>query len=274
MGKRCLLILSLVLAAICSVHEIQAEPALSYLALCHKNWPCHASLKAFNGLPVIRSGWLEQTFGEDCSCANRLLQSHKAKVVRIHLANGACLRNGRCGRYEVFAGETIDSANRKIKRRDPTLFRRFRKVIRRVKHRLSAANGGLICYVSPVLESDLDARARNILRTITSRRLPGCSFVDSPHARPCLEGQICELHGHQPKLRSPCIADLDGTPLETISLAGFLRSTRSCDLQYLWTGEFNCNAYRNGKFVDPRERDCAVPPPLFERYGKLLRKGN
>jgi hypothetical protein len=274
MGKRCLGILILASAIICCAVEVRADVALSYLGMCHPSWPCESSLKAFNGLPVIRTGWLEQTFGSECSCADKLLQSPKEKVIRVHLVNGACLRNKRCGRYEVFAGETIATANKKVHQRDRKLLSKYRAVLNRFRARLRQARGSLTCYVSPVLESDLDARARKILRNTTHRRLPGCSYVDSPLRGPCLKGEICELHGPSPKLHNPCIADLDGVPLETVSLPQFLRRTRSCEMQFLWTGAFNCSAYRNGRFIDPRDRECSMPKGLFSQYGRYLRRGD
>ena len=149
MANKSWAILILVSAITCSV--ARAEVGLSYLALCHKSWPCGPSLNAFHGLPVIRTGWIEHTFGSECECAKRLLNDPRPKEIRVHLSNGPCLRNRRCGPYEVFAGETIASANRKVIRGDKRLLKKFKLVALRFKKRLVESRGGVTCYVSRCL---------------------------------------------------------------------------------------------------------------------------
>lgn len=270
MGRKFFVMLILVIASTFCAPNSRAETALSYLGLCQNTWPCSASLKPFNGLPVIRTGWLEQTFGEDCKCADRLLSDPREKVIRVHLTNSACLRNKRCGKYEVFGGETVKSATQKVIQRDRKLLRKYRKVVYRFRARLKASQGGVTCYVSPCLECDLNEPARRVLRSITNRYLPQCSHVDSVLYRPCLQGSICEKHGERPKLRSPCISDLDGIPLEEASMRTFLSASRECDLKYIWTNRFNCNAPNTHKFIDPRERDCSVPTGYFGKFRRYL----
>lgn len=272
MGRKYCVILTLVIASTFCVRDSAAQTALSYLGLCHKTWPCSASLKPFNGLSVIRTGWLEQTFGEDCKCADRLLQDARDKEIRVHLTNSACLRNKRCGPYEVWAGETVKSASRKVAQRDRKLLRKYRKVVIRFRARLKASQGGVTCYVSPCLECDLDEPARRVLRSITNRYLPQCSHVDSVLYRPCLSDSICERHGERPRLSNPCISDLDGIPVEEASMRHFLSASKECDLKFIWTHSFNCNANTQSKFIDPRDRDCSVPRGYFGKFGRYLRR--
>lgn len=267
MVKRFLSILSLALVTTSCVAS--AEPALSYLALCQRSWSCDASIRAFDGQPVIRVGWLEQTFGSTCPCADRLLSDTRPKIVRVHLSNGPCLRNKRCGPYEVFSGETVASANRKVKRGDRVLLAKFERVAIRLKNRLAKARG-VTCYVSPMLESDLDERARAILRNITSSHLPGCRLVDSPHRRPCLKGSYCEGHGPSPSLRRPCISDLDGVSVEQVSVTNFLRATKQCDMQFIWARGFNCLKPSDVPFIDPRRRDCRRSEGFFMGIARHL----
>lgn len=267
MGKRYLSILILGIVTTCSVAS--ADVGMSYLALCHKTWSCSASLKAFTDQPVIRVGWLEETFGAKCPCADRLLKAHKPKEIRVHLTNGACLRNRRCGRYETFYGQTIASANRKILRRDKRLLRRFEVVAIRLKRRLQNAPR-VTCWVSPMLESDLDGRARAVLHSITSHHLPECRLVDSPHGRPCLENAICEGHGPAPRITSPCISDLDGVSVEQVSVRNYLRHTKGCDLRFLWSRGFNCLPPEGHPFVDPRRRQCPHSSLYFRRTARHL----
>jgi hypothetical protein len=271
MRKRFWAILSLALITICSSTDAQV-PAASYLAMCQKNWPCGASINAFNELSVLRFGWLEKTFGDSCPCVDKLLQDERDKVVRIHIANGPCLRNRRCGRYEIFAGHTIASANRDIKRAKSRIVPRYLKVLERLRARLAKARGGFTCYVSPVLESDLDEQAREILYRITASHLPTCTLVDNPLRARCLRGYVCEKHGPSPRLSAPCIADLDGIDANTISVPEYLRQTSACDMSFIWSVGLNCNSHHSTAFVDPRERNCAQSRADIEGLVGWLRR--
>lgn len=256
MLRKSWVILSLALTITCSVTSAQT-PAASYLAMCQKNWPCDASIKAFNELSVLRFGWLEKTFGGKCPCVDKLLQDEREKVVRIHVANGPCMRNRRCGRYEIFSGYTIASANRDIKRGTGKITGRYLKVLKRLQARLAKVRGGFTCYVSPVLESDLDGQAREILHRLTAAYLPACTLVDNPLRGSCLRGYVCERHGPSPGLKAPCIADLDGIDAKEVSVPEYLRQTKSCDMSFIWSLGLNCNSHHSQAFIDPRKRDCA-----------------
>lgn len=269
MLRRSWLILTAVLLTSISSASAQ-NVGLSYLAMCHKTWPCYQSLAAFDGVPVIRTGWLENTFNKDCPCGDVVLSDPRPKAIRVHLANGPCLRNKRCGPYEVFAKETVASANRKIKRGDKRLMQKFGRVVNRFAKRLENTRGVLSCYVSPVLESDLNGRARRILLDYVGLRLPACRLVDSIVRGRCLEGAICEKHGDKPSLPDVCIADLDGSFVDDAAIPDYLQLTRKCELSYIWDVGFNCNI-RGGSFVDPRARDCSKSSGYFEAFASWLR---
>jgi hypothetical protein len=218
----------------------------------------------FQGQQVIRVGWLEQTFGERCPCADKILQDQRPKEIRVHIANGPCLRNRRCGRYEIFYGQTIASANRRVVKGNKLLLGKFHKVLDRLAARLAASRGPLTCYVSAVLESDLNEKARSILYRLTANRLPDCVVVDNPLRGKCIRGAVCERHGQYPGLDRPCIADLDGEAGEKISRPHFLERTRGCDLSFLWSPRMNCNGFDTSVFIDPRKRNCAYPRAYYE----------
>jgi hypothetical protein len=271
MAKRLWLILSLVFITTCSLASAQV-PAASYLGMCHKRWPCAASLKAFDGLSVIRFGWLEKTFGDSCPCVDRLLQDERPKEVRVHIANGVCMRNRRCGRYELFYGYTIASAQRDIKRDKSRIIPRYLKILDRLRKRVEGSRGSLTCYVSPVLESDFDEQARAILHNTTANNLPGCNLVDNPLRGKCLRGAICERHGSNPGLTPPCIADLDGIDANTISVPEYLRQTKACDMSFIWSLGLNCNSHHTQRFIDPRERNCGQTRGDIEALVGWLRR--
>jgi hypothetical protein len=245
-----------------------AEAGPSYLGICSPTWNCTATIQSYKGQPSIVTGWLENTFAADCACGDRILQLPQEKIGRWHIANGPCLRNRRCGKYEIFAGLSVERANRKVGRRDGVLLKKFRTVTLRLKRRLEAAKGGLTCYVSPCLECDLRDSNRRTLGSIVSKYLPYCTLVDSTYREECLRGSVCEFHGDEPKVTNPCIADLDGVDGKVVDLRQYRRDTLSCDLRYYWEPWYNC--IRSAKFVDPRARDCRYPGSKFRETGKRL----
>ena len=271
MPKRYFVILSLALTITCSSARAQ-NVALSYLGMCHPKWQCEKSIQAFDGLPVIRFGWLEPTFGEQCPCVDKLLQDERPKEVRLHIANGPCLRNKRCGRYEVFAGETIGSAQRGVRAAKPAIIRKYVRILDRLRSRLAKSRGALTCYVSPVLESDFDGRTRKINHSLTASYLPSCTLVDNPLRGNCIRGVVCERHGPNPGLTSPCIADLDGIDANEISVPKFLRNTKACDMSFVWSVGLNCNGHHSQTFIDPRKRDCVQTGADIEALTGWLRR--
>lgn len=238
---------------------VYAEVGHSYLAMCHPKWPCKSSLSQFKNL---NTGWLEHTFGQTCPCADRLLRSRKPKIVRVHLLNGPCLRNKRCGRYEPFNGLTIAKANRLIARRNPKLIGKITAIMQRASERLTKARQPLTCYVSTCLECDLGYGQRYYLAELAAAYFPQCSLVDNIVRGRCLPGFICEKHGSNPNLKAPCIADLDGVPLESVDVKKYLESTKQCAVRYLWTYAYNCIS--GDRFVDPRQRNCKVAEEYFK----------
>jgi hypothetical protein len=236
-------------------YTVEAAPP-SLLGMCHKTWDCKRTEALFKS--KIVTGWIENTFGEACACADKLLQSEKPKVIRIHLVNSPCMRNRRCGRYELLYGETKVSASRKIVRGDRRILERFNAILERAAKRIESSKGRLQCYVSPCLECDLNANARRILLDAVSARLSNCVLVDNPHGQSCLKGYVCESHGANPKVRKPCIVDMDGKDGRELNVNSWVEKYRSCDLRFYWEPSMNCIG---GSFIDPRRRNtgwCSV----------------
>lgn len=244
------------------ISTASADTGLSYLGLCAPSWPCQASLVPFKQEIVF--GYLAHTFGDRCTCLDTILKDPRPKTVRVHLTNGPCLRNQRCGKYEVFANLTVAKANRLVIRKDKKLLKQFADVAKRESEKLANSAASIkSCYVSPCLECDLSDEARQILFDIAARYFSNCNYVDSVHNRRCNKRYICEKHGANPKLTSPCISDLDGTRLQDIDLKQYLLNTQKCDIQYLWDEPFNCIS---GDFTDPRNRNCAQFKSYFRRF--------
>jgi hypothetical protein len=251
--------------------KAETNVGASYLALCNKTWKCDESLKAFDGLDTIRVGWLAQSFGDECPCADKLLSDPRPKVVRIHLANSTCFRErGRvCGKQEVFHGESVRSADTKVREADPRLMSRFNYVAARAR-KLLQGRRNLKCYVSPCLECNLSVPARRTLIARSKRFFPQCEIVDNPADGPCVPGYLCEKHGPDASLRKPCGADLDGDDFQTLDVGAFKRKFKDCDYAFIWGRRMNC--LRGTGFTDPRKRNCGdVPNRYFKAVGELLK---
>lgn len=260
------------LIAFCSIAH--AEPGLSYLGMCHQLWPCQASMKAFDGLPVIRTGWLMQTFADDCRCAATLLQDPRPKEIRVHIANWTCARNQRCGQYEIFAGLTTQQADRKVREKDPALLKKFQAVLEKTQRLLQNARGGLKLYVSPCLECDLSDASRKILLDLTAKAFPHATLVDSVFRPQCLPNVVCEKHGDAPSgLRSPCGVDTDGIDFQKIDVPKYFERYQHCDYSHLWMLRFNLNDPHITNFIDPRKRITAPTSKHFEVAAAYIRPG-
>jgi hypothetical protein len=238
----------------------------SYLAMCHRQWNCKAQEVAWLARGFAITGWLENTFGQTCECADRLLQLDIPKTIRVHLINSPCMRNKRCGRYEVLYNETAASASRKVMRGNRQMMRKFNKVVEAFRRRLEQAKGAVTCYVSPCLECDLYEPARRRLADIVSAAVPSCTIVDSPYRRRCLSGTVCEKHGENPRVNEPCIVDLDGIDGATIDVGSFVERYKSCDITYYWEPWMNCI---RGEFKDPRSRNCKYKEEFSSLQGLL-----
>lgn len=250
---------------------------LSYLALCKDDWPCQKSLEVFDGLPQIRTGWLGTTFGERCACAEKILSDPREKFVRIHILNGPGLRNKRLGKYESpLYGETIQSANKKIKAKDQRFLEGYRARAQDAARTLRAADRrALRCAVSPCLECDFDADARKTLLEETRKIFPTCELVDNPLTDRCLPGYICEKHaaGGYPRLQDPCITDLDGMDFGKADVPKFVQNSRECAAAYLWGFGMNCVDKDNPNFVDPRKRVCGMKDAVWKDLKRYMQPG-
>lgn len=236
---------------------------VSYIGLCNRTWDCDNVMRTWDGKPII-TGWLEESFGARCECGKRILRSNKEKILRIHLINSPCMRNNRCEPSDVLYKQSAASASRKMLKPRSDVRRKFQRAVERFKRRIAASKGPLTCYVSPCLECDLYGPARKAMLDIVSVAVPACVLVDNPLKGSCIKGTVCERHGSNPGLSSPCIADLDGEELsKPVDIRRFYRNTRQCDLRFYWSSWMNCNGVKDTSrnmspsFTPPSERRCS-----------------
>lgn len=241
-----------------------AEMGYSLIGACHADKNCEGLRSLWRGKEVMVFGWLETSFGVRCPCVQRLLASPKQKIIRVHVMNGPCLRNRRCGPYEPFAGHSVATADRAV-RRGRGVLARYEAALMRTAERVRAANNVAACYVSPCLECDLSKRARVKLLKLAARVLPECALVDNPLRDSCLKNTVCEKHNLSPQVEAPCIVDLDGFDGRAINPRAWAQVYNQCDLKFYWEPSFNCI---NGSFQDPRQRACRFPAGDYKQIRK------
>lgn len=240
-----------------------ARVGLSLIGLLSPSYNCDAVVAAFGSAPIA-FGYLERTFGDSRACLNRLLDHPRFSAVRVHLFNGPCVRNGRCGSYEVLAGETRDSLNRKLAAGDATLTRRMQAEMVRVRDLLQPhLRPGRRYLISGVLEHDLTDRraAQRVVDMVRQTFGSSWKVVNSPVSGARGVGaDFEEGHGDSPAVTAPCVADLDGT--ETSDFAGYATRYRGCTLTLGWNSEMNC--LKDGEaWSDPRaRRNCPTKTSL------------
>lgn len=235
----------------------QSNFGASYLGMCHSRWKCQQSLDVFQGVPEKRVRWLATTFGKQCPCVKRFLGLPGRKLIVPHLVNGTCFKErGRiCGKDEPFFGESIASADSKLKRKRPDILRRYRKNLQNTRRILQAADADTEVLLSLCLECPLSDQARLTLLEEARLVFPDGKFVDSVLSQKCLPGLVCEKHGRLPRLPAgECIADTDGDSFDQIDMDAFIERTRQCRAAFLWAFRFNLLDVTSGSFQPPLER--------------------
>jgi hypothetical protein len=246
---------------------------MSAIGFCHELWPCEQSLRVFDGVPVKRLGFLAPpTFGRSCPCYKRFQKLPGPKYVRVHLANGTCFRErGRtCGEGELFEGESLSSADRKLRRRNPGLLRRYRHNAERVR-RILAESSDTIERLALCLECPVSGPARRALLSVARGLFPDGVFVDSVLTQRCLPDLLCEKHGAAPTVRPPCVADLDGDDAREVDLEKFRARTRLCEASFVWLRPLNLLPEGTHPFVPPSLRTRLPTAAHFELIRRWLR---
>lgn len=221
-------------------------------------------------MPEIITGWLDNSFAPDCVCGERLLAEEKPKSVRIHIANGTCFpERGRvCGRYEVFAGHSIASAEKGVRQGGRRIMRRYADRLDSVAQMLAHSSGGSVtCYISPCLECPLSRAARRVLLALADEKFPHCTVVDNPMRGRCVRGYACERHGIGGSTAD--IVDTDGVEPDAPTLGRFAALNPFAQLLYAWR---RCmNGIHGSRFVDPRRRTRFCTEPQFAVFNSFLK---
>jgi hypothetical protein len=233
-----------------------AEPiqGASYIGICNPNFPCKKALQNVSAV-----GYLADSFGHRCQCVQRFLTNPGMKYLRVHLSNGTCFpeRNRRCGKYDVFRGETLETAEQKLIKKDPKLLGRFEASILRTKRLLALSDANTTIRYSLSMEAPFSNKARLSLLEIAKKHLPEEALVDSVLSQRCLKGLICEKHGDSMRYAATqrCISDTDGLSLFDADIDKLRNRSKQCEAIFYWSMGFNLLKYgHKGSFIYPYKR--------------------
>lgn len=253
--------------------SISENRGVSHLGFCHKNYDCELFMESFKGSPVIRTGWLDNTFNpEGCKCLPKLQTTKKGVEVRVHIVNGPGLRNRRLERHEIHWGRSIAGLERDVLRGNMSFLARFDKRAEIVRNQLDSIIMLEKCYVSPVLESDFGRQARLKLLRRTRKLFPKCHIVDNPLKAPCISGFICEKHGDFVPPQRPYIADLDGLDLYETYGTYYAQVHENALINFGWKYCNNLNV-KGEKFVPPTKRKKSCDSTRTKQLNDFVIKG-
>lgn len=255
---------------------------------------CDGFIQATTSLKEIHLSFLYNTFGNDFSCLNRLLQDERVKSLQVHLINEPGHRNNRLGKYEFLHGVgTVNQWNKRMVARDTALKVKLTSYVKPLQDNLEQnLRDDVEFYVSPGLESNLGDRAGRVLVSWTRELFPNARIVWNAYRgsrntiRPT-RADLMEGHGFSPALKAPCIYNMDGLDVAypTRPALGQLSHQEGgtknwlqsgapifqqmekygnrCELSFLWTQESNGLSYKRGGFVDPRKRNHNIPTSTY-----------
>lgn len=271
---RLFLILSLLLSSLAFAEPLHGP---SYIGMCNPKFPCKEALQVFEGQHIKAVGYLADAFGHECSCVREFLKLPGGKYVRVHLANGTCFpeRGRRCGRYDVFYGETQKSAQKKLEMKNEKLLRRYRASVMRTKALFGEPSDELTLRYSLCLECKLSNKARRVLLQEALIHFPKEAIVDSPMSFRCLPELICEKHGDSMRYAKGqrCVSDTDGITLFDANLERLNRSSKQCEAIFYWSYGFNLLPYDyKGPFIQPYKRTKIAENSEFEGVKACIRQ--
>ena len=213
----------LLIIAFASAAEADNRGVSPY-AIFHPKWNCSQMLWAYNNLDEIKASVLWGTFGDKLDCYNKMVSSPKFKAIEVHLLNGPCQNNNRCGSYEV-----------KFDPKHPEKFEAYAAMA--YSKLISKLRPGVKCYVSAKLETKDSPQIRKQMADIAYRAFNArCTAVDnpvgnSPYPKQPVPGTILELHGGKPA----GIYNNDGTIYSTSEAMGVLAAQSQAEMALYWT---------------------------------------
>lgn len=249
-----------------------------------EHWKCDAMIRSLKPVNQIHIAFLYKTFGMNNECLYRIMSDPRFKSLEIHLTNGAGLRKPVRRWYEVLAGESVASLNRKLEARDKKILRIFKRELNEVNTNIiSKLRSDQACFISPILEHNLSNTATyNLMSFLKPIIPPNCLLVNNPMGAgngDTMGADLYERHGSSQYSCSWCINDLDGEDISfdvrkgmpenhihDYQLPDFIMSHRDLVANFLWIREMNGwdTASFSAAFEDPRERTNFPQKWLFD----------
>ena len=262
--------------------------------LTANDFNCSGFLEAIQPLKELHIAFLYNTFGNDFSCLDVILQDPRLKTLEINLINEPGHRNNRLGKYEFLSTVgSVGAWNQKLKTHNKNLKQKFVTYVDPIKQFLSGriqAHTSLL--INPGLESNLSVQAGKVLISWTRESFPDARIVWNPHrvaltTRKYVGADIVEGHGLYPALKEPCVYNMDGTDVkynnrpalgEDSGTKNYFHSgtplfqqlekyANRCEVAFVWTQEGNGLSYKRG-FKDPRKRNNFIPTSMYKQIMK------
>lgn len=239
-----------------------------YLAAQHKRFNAFEAGKALKCCDA--TGNLDWTFGESLEPIEQLLKA-SPKFHRVHIFNGACIRGGNCGAYEVSRGFSLEKWDKAIRNRNQKILSHFKARVALYRD-LCARYPTTQCLLSPQLEHNLSKKAYRILADAAKEVWPDVQLVNSPVGGISIEeyrGAWIERHGTNPQ-KDADIVSTDGAEITDIDVDAFLARTNRnrMKIRYAWSRVMNCRD--QGPFKDPRKRTSCPTPGIFEELAHIF----
>jgi len=256
----------------------QAQYCLDWLAAQHKLFNLGAALEELPDYKKHCVGTLDGSFGDSLEPIHLILGSGKVNHYRVHLTNGAGLRNGQLAPYEIGHGHSVASFSASVVAGDQLILQPF---IERVKLYcdLMEKYPGVRFYLSPMLEHNLTVQAYN---TLAGTMWGHCTREDYytvnnpvgghpfPH-NPMPDGvRWIAYEDHHASFNSNAhINSLDGATLEHVDVQAWKNNVANSNvgLAFGWLWGYNCRV--PGPFIDPRSRTAC---PSREEHRAAIKK--
>lgn len=262
--------IAIIFCALLNYEAAFALDGIAILGVHHPRFDCRRVVRSLT--PGVNYGiaTLYKTFGFDRTCYDLLLADRDLRAVQIHIANEVCVRNKRCGRYELFYGHTVRSMQRRLAK-ETRLLRKFRReVAEAYEFYVPSLPDRTACYVSPSLESNMKGKAaKNLLQAVGDVWAARCGVVWNPVRPTTTKGLINECHYPQECGEGACVASTDGVDRGSIPEDEYIawrKRHSNCLLVLEWRGWYNL--IEPGPFIDPRFRSLESP---FSSRGQALR---
>jgi len=268
---------------------------------------CNAFLEASQVVNHLHIAFLYNTFGNNFSCLEQLMNDSRLETLEVNLINEPGHRNGRLGSYEFLAdvGSVSDYDN-KLRSQDAALKQKFVEYVAPLQEVLKNLDSSTQLLINPGLESNVSDAAGATLMTWTRELFPNARVVwnplnPSPDRLTATGADTLEGHGATPNISAPCVYNMDGTDVsypnrpalgELNHREGQAKNwvqsgaplfqlieemANRCEVALIWSAEGNGLDYRASGFVDPRSRNHSIPlevyKTIFEDVAKVQSEG-